>query len=55
MQATNLKEVKEVQGVLRDANGTFTAAAYNYIEHVVDAPTAEVHALREGLLLAQHI
>jgi len=39
-------------GVLRDANGTFIAAAYNYIEHVVDAPTAEVHALREGLLLA---
>jgi len=28
MQATNLKEVKEVQGVLRDANGTFIAAAY---------------------------
>jgi hypothetical protein len=33
----------------------FIVAAYNYIAHVVDAPTVEVHALREGLLLAQHI
>jgi hypothetical protein len=40
---------------LRDANGAFIAAAYNYIEHVVDAPTADVHTLREGLLQAQHI
>ena len=33
----------------------YSSSLYNYIEHVVDAPTAEVHALREGLLLAQHI
>ena len=47
-------------GVLRGSNGVFIAAAYSFIEHVVDAPTAEVHALREGVLregvlLAQHI
>ena len=42
-------------GVLRGSNGAFIAAAYSFMEHVVDAPTAEVHALREGVLLAQHI
>ena len=40
---------------MRDTNGVFIAAAHSFIEHVVDAPTAEVHTLREGLLLAQHV
>ena len=40
---------------MRDTNGVFIAVAHSFIEHVVDAPTAEVHALREGLLLAQHV
>jgi hypothetical protein len=40
---------------LRDTNGVFIAAAHSFIEHVVDAPNVEVHALRKGLLLAQHV
>ena len=41
--------------VIRDSNGSFIAGSYTYLEHTVDAPTAEVMALRDGLLLAQHI
>jgi hypothetical protein len=42
-------------GIIKDSAATFIAASYCYLDHVVDAPTAEVYALREGLLLAQHI
>jgi ribonuclease HI len=42
-------------GIIRDSPGTFIAASYCYLDHVVDAPIAEVHTLREGLLLAQYI
>jgi len=38
--------------VIRDSKGTFIAGSCNYMEHVVDAPTSEVMALKEGLLLA---
>ena len=31
------------------------AAARSFISHVIDAPMAEAYALKEGLLLAQHI
>jgi len=41
--------------VIRDSKGTFIAGSCNYMEHVVDAPTSEVMALKEGLLLAQWI
>jgi len=41
--------------VIRDSDGSFIAGSYTYREHVVDAPMAEAMALKEGLLLAQHI
>ena len=41
--------------VIRDATGSFIAAAHSYIPHVVDAAMAEAFALRDGLLLAQQI
>jgi hypothetical protein len=40
------------RGVLRDTNGVLLATTHSFIEHVVDAPTAKVLAIREGLLLA---
>jgi hypothetical protein len=43
------------RGVLRDTNGVLLATTHSFIEHVVDAPTAKVLAIREGLLLAQHV
>jgi hypothetical protein len=39
--------VVEVQGMI--------AATNNYIPHLVDAPMVEAYALKEGLMLAQHI
>ena len=41
--------------MIRDATGSFIAAAHSYIPHVVDAAMAEAFALRDGLLLAQQI
>ncbi|XP_066391715.1 uncharacterized protein [Miscanthus floridulus] len=41
--------------VIRDSDGSIIAGSYTYREHVVDAPMAEAMALKEGLLLAQHI
>jgi len=41
--------------IIRDSDGSFIAGSYTYREHVVDAPMAEAMALKEGLLLAQHI
>ena len=43
------------KGIIRDFAGTFIATSYSYLDHVVDAPIAKVYAIREGLLLAQHI
>jgi ribonuclease HI len=41
--------------IIKYLNGQFIAGSSNYMGHVVDAPTAEVMALKEGFLLAQHI
>jgi ribonuclease HI len=41
--------------IIRDSNGQFIAGSCNYMEHVMDTPTVEVVALKEGFLLAQHI
>ena len=41
--------------VIRYSSGSFIAASRSYFEHVVDAPSAEVMAVKDGLLLAQHI
>ena len=40
--------------VIRDHSGVF-AAAHSFVPHVIDAFMAETYALKEGLLLAQHI
>ena len=31
------------------------AATHSFVPHAIDAPMAEAYALKEGLLLAQHI
>lgn len=41
--------------VIRDSNSSFIAGSYSYVEHMIDPPTAKAMALKEGLLLAQHI
>jgi len=41
--------------VIRDHSGGVIAAAHNFVLHVIDAPMAEAYALKEGLLLAQHV
>jgi ribonuclease HI len=41
--------------VIRDTGGAFIAATHSLIPHVLDAPSAEAAALRDGLLLAQQI
>jgi hypothetical protein len=39
--------------IIRDSGGVCIAAANSYLPHVVDTPTAEAEALRDGLMLAQ--
>jgi ribonuclease HI len=41
--------------IIRDSSEGMIAATNNYIPHLVDAPMAEAYALKEGLMLAQHI
>ena len=41
--------------VIRDYRGQCIAASQKFLPYVVDAPMAEAYALREGLVLAQHI
>ena len=41
--------------IIRDCSGGMIAAANRHISHVVDAPMAEAFALKDGLMLAQHI
>jgi ribonuclease HI len=41
--------------VIRDSSGGFIAASQRYLDNVIDAPTCEVIALRDGLLLAQQL
>ena len=44
-----------VGAIIRDSLGRVLVAAHSFIPHVVDAPMAEAYALKEGLMLAQHI
>jgi len=39
--------------IIRDSMGSFLGASVNYLEFMSDVITAEVNALREGLVLAQ--
>ena len=41
--------------ILRDDTGSMVAASCSHISQLVDAPMAEAYALKEGLMLAQHI
>ena len=41
--------------IIRDCSGDMIVAASRYIPHLVDAPMAEAFALKDGLMLAQHI
>ncbi len=41
--------------VLRDHSGACLAASQAFLPHVLDAPTAEAFALRDGLALAQRM
>jgi len=41
--------------VIRDSSGGMIASTNTYIPHLVDAQMAEAYALKEGLMLAQHI
>jgi hypothetical protein len=41
--------------VIRDSTGGVLAAAHSFVPHLIDAPMAEAYALKEGLMLAQHI
>jgi hypothetical protein len=44
-----------VGAIIRDFSGGALAAAHSFVPHFIDAPMAEVYALKEGLMLAQHI
>lgn len=44
-----------VGAIIRYCNGGVLAAAQSYESHLVDAPMAEAYALKEGVMLAQHI
>jgi hypothetical protein len=41
--------------IIRDDSGGMVAATNTFIPHLVDAPMAEAYALKERLMLAQHI
>ena len=41
--------------IIRNSFGGMIAATSTFIFHLVDAPMAEAYALKEGLMLAQHI
>jgi hypothetical protein len=41
--------------IIRDSSGGMIAVTNTYIPHLADAPMAEAYALKEGLMLAQHI
>ena len=41
--------------IIRDSTSGVLAASHSFVPHLVDAPMAEAYALKEGLMLAQHI
>jgi ribonuclease HI len=44
-----------IGAIISDSLGAMVVASNNFISHVVDAPMAEAYALKEGLMLAQHV
>jgi hypothetical protein len=44
-----------VDVVIRDSTGGVLAATHSFMPHLVDAPLTEAYALKEELMLAQHI
>jgi ribonuclease HI len=44
-----------VGAIIRDCSEGALAAAHSFVPHLIDAPMAEAYALKEGLMLAQHI
>ena len=50
-----LKKMWGVGVIVRDNTRGVLAAAHSFVPHLVDAPMAEAYALKEGLMLAQHI
>jgi hypothetical protein len=44
-----------IGAIIRDSSGAMVVASNNFISHVVDAPMAKAYALKEGLMLAQHV
>jgi len=46
---------RSVGSIISDSSGGVLAAAHSFVPHLVDAPMAEAYALKEGLMLAQHI
>jgi ribonuclease HI len=41
--------------IISDCTGGVLIASHDFVPHLVDAPMQEAYALREGLMLAQHI
>jgi hypothetical protein len=48
-------ECGSVGAIIRDCLGGALAAAHSFVPHLIDAPMVEAYALKEGLMLAQHI
>jgi hypothetical protein len=44
-----------IGAIIRDSLGAMVVASNIFISHVVDAPMAKAYALKEGLMLAQHV
>jgi hypothetical protein len=44
-----------VGAVIRDSMRGVLVAAHSFVPHLIDAPMAKAYALKEGLMLAQHI
>jgi len=44
-----------VGSIIRDCSSGVLAAAHSFVPHLVDAPMVQAYALKEGLMLAQHI
>ena len=49
------EECGSVGDIIRDCSGGALAATHSFVPHVIDAPMAEAYALKEGLMLTQHI
>ena len=46
---------ESVGTIVRNSVGAAIAASHSYVPHLVGVPMAEAYALKEGLMLTQHI